>query len=307
MATTASQFKIGSSDEKLALEDLFKRIKNKKVTTCQDLKEELNKFSNLDREEWPGCWTSPWTSPLAACVEADNVQLIQTCLDNGIIINSTDDNDTALYLSIYLNNSESMKLLLDQDAEVTILDLATAFTKSETLFQELCATLEAKHGLNSHGLDPLARIEQLLMWPSAVSPTLSQKFFERTLIWSLSVGEAALHVGFESCVWPGQIDSVHKAVQWVLSKGPIDSNTLYYLCAIAIKENCKDSQDLLLKGGLDCINGKKAFTVEDFYLLNLKLVCLGANKLHLFIYHLTVQPKILQSRFISVLKIGEKA
>jgi hypothetical protein len=285
MATTTSQFQIGSREEESALEDLYERIRDKKVTTCQDLKEELNKFSNLDREEWP----KYETSPLAACVMADNVQLIQTCLDNGIRINSTDasvllilihhdGSDTALYHSIYWKKS-SMKFLLDQGAKVTILDLAHAFQESEDLFQRFCATLEAKHGLNSHGLDPLARIVQLLKCPSAVTQTVSQFDFERTLNYSLSVGEAALHVGFESrdgsgyemtilflIYGSGQIGSVHKAVQWVLSKGPQLDDTLHFLCAIAIKENCKDSQDLLLKGGL-VINGKKAFTVEDFFLM----------------------------------------
>jgi hypothetical protein len=262
MFTTTSKFEIGSKKEESALKDLYQRIKNKKVTTCHDLKKELNKFSNLDREEWP----STCASPLAACVWADNVQLILTCLDNGIRINSTDWGITALYFSIICNNSESMKWLVDQGAEVTIEHLARAFKKSEALFQELCATLEAKHGLNSHGLDPLARIEQLLKCPSAVTQTLSQQHFKETLYYSLSVGEAALHVGFESFDGSGQIDSVHKAVQWVLSKGPEEFDTLHRLCAIAIKENCKDSQDLLLKGGLD-IRGKKAFTVEDFFLM----------------------------------------
>jgi hypothetical protein len=251
-----------------ALYDLFQRIKNKKVTTCQDLKKELNKFSNLDREEWPSCNTAP----LAACVMADNVQLIQTCLDNGIRINSTAGSHTALFYSIHWKKSKSMKLLMDQGAKVTILDLAVAFWKSEAVFQEFCATLEAKHGLNSHGLDPLARTVQLLKCPSAVTRPLSQSDFELTLDMSLSYGEAALHVGFESCDGSGQIDSVHKAVQWVLSKGPKITHTLPYLCAIAIKENCKDSQDLLLKGGLD-INGKKAFPVEEFFFL-----CIKANR-----------------------------
>jgi hypothetical protein len=114
----------------------------------------------LDREKWP----SYGTSPLVACVCADNVQLIQTCLDNGIRINSTDGSDTALYDSIDWNKSESMKLLVEQGAEVTILDLACAFQISEAVFQEFCATLEAKHGLNPHGLDPLARLIRLMIW-----------------------------------------------------------------------------------------------------------------------------------------------
>jgi hypothetical protein len=162
-----------------------------------------------------------------------------------------------------------MKFLLDQGAEVTIDYMACAFQESEALFQELCATLEAKHGLNYHGLDPVARIEQLIKCPSAVTQTLSQHDFKRTLDWSLSVGEAALHVGFESRDGSGQIGSVHKAVQWVLSKGPRHKRTytLHFLCAIAIKENCKDSQDLLLKGGLVINENYKAFTVEDFFLM----------------------------------------
>jgi hypothetical protein len=260
MATTASQFKIGSDEEDL--EDLYQGIVNKKVTTCQDLKGELNKFSNLDREKWP----SNTTSPLVACVYANNNQLIQTCLDNGIRINSTDpSNNTALYWSIEYNKGV-FKLLLDQGAEVTIKDLARANSYGFSMLQKLCATLEAKNSLNSHGLDPRARIEQLLKCTSAVTQTLSQVDFERTLDYSLSVSEAALRVGFESCDGSGKIVSVLKAVQWVKSKGP---NTLRYLCAIAIKENCKDSQDLLLNGGID-IKGKKAFTVEELFLMHIK-------------------------------------
>jgi hypothetical protein len=100
---------------------------------------------------------------------------------------------------------------------------------------------------------------------------MSQEDFEKSLRYNLSVGKALLHLGFEMSDGCGQIDSVHKAVQWVLSKGPNYPETLHRLCAIAIKENCKDSQDLLLKGGLD-INGKKAFTVEELFLM-----CINAD------------------------------
>jgi hypothetical protein len=51
VVNTTSQFKIGSDEEEIALGDLYKKIKNKKVTRCQELQEELDKFSNLDREE----------------------------------------------------------------------------------------------------------------------------------------------------------------------------------------------------------------------------------------------------------------
>jgi hypothetical protein len=281
MATTTLQFNFRSSEEKSALDDLCERIKKQQLTTCQELKKELNKFSNLDRPKWP----SFWTSPLEACVEADDVQLIQTCLDNSIKIDSSGNiGRTALYNSIDLIKSESMKLLLDQGAEVTIRHLALAFWRSEAVFQELCATLEAKHGLNSHGLDLLARIVQLLKCPSAVTQTSSEFYFEETLIRSLSVCEAVLHVGFKSC--DGQIDSVHKAVQWLSSRvqpgteGYSKGIPLYHLCAIAIKENCKDSQDLLLKEGVvvstvnhfyhnRMVGGKKAFTQEEFYIMNI--------------------------------------
>jgi hypothetical protein len=246
---------------------LFERIKVKEVLTCQELQEELNKFSDLDRLEWPSC-----TSPLRACIEADNVQLIQTCLDDGIRINSTDDFQTVLYWSIKWNKVKSMTCLLDQGAEVTIPDLALAFEESDdTVFLEFYATLKAKHGLNNHGLDSQDILEQLIQCQGAVTNILSLEDFEKTLLLSLSVGEAALHVGFKiSDGSGGQIDSVHKAVKWVLSKGHNDSDTLHQrLCAIAIKENCKDSQDLLLKGGLD-IEGEKASTLEDFYIFCIK-------------------------------------
>jgi hypothetical protein len=68
MATTTSKFEIGSKKEESALMDLGQSIRNNEVTTCQDLKRELNKFSNLDREKWGFN-----TSPLAACVWEDNV------------------------------------------------------------------------------------------------------------------------------------------------------------------------------------------------------------------------------------------
>jgi hypothetical protein len=148
--------------------------------------------------------------------------------------------------------------------EVTIHSLAEAFQISGAYFQDFCATLEAKYGLNSNGLVPLARIVQLLECPTAVTQPLSQHHFEfeRTLTMSLLVGQAALRVGFKSYDGSGKIDSVLKAVQWVL-KTP-NHFKLKYLCAIAIKENCKNSQDLLLNKGVD-IAGKKAFTQEEFY------------------------------------------
>jgi hypothetical protein len=150
--------------------------------------------------------------------------------------------------------------------EVTIHSLADAFKRSGDYFQDFCATLEEKHGLISDGLDPLARIVKLLECTSAGSQPLSQYGFGRTLTVSLSVGQAALHVGFESYdgsgQWSGKIDSVIKAVKWVLNtEGHFE---LKYLYAIAIKENCENSQDLLLNKGVD-IAGKKAFTQEEFY------------------------------------------
>jgi hypothetical protein len=190
----------------MSLRDLVSRIEQKEVTTCQGLQAELDKFTDLDRREW-----RPWTSPLRACALVDDVELIQTCLDNGIGINSPSvGGGTALSLSIASPKLKSLAYLLDQGAKVTIQNLAMALQKrDEPVFKVFCATLEAKYGLNSHnGLDnPKARIQQVKKkCISADGQTLSLDDFENILFRSsFELVESVLHVGFERSDGAGQI------------------------------------------------------------------------------------------------------